>query len=318
MSFSSRHKLKTTIRTTLLMSMMALPTVASAHTQHKVEHHEKHSVKETHHHKQQHVSEPKHKHVEKHEHHQVQSHKIVAKAAHHTSHAHHTAREHEHKPETAHHENHQKHTSASTKHDHHRVKEAKHHELKESKHHVTHTIKHVSHHDAHKHAVKHTHHHQVPRKHVVPVDYYTTKGHYGHHRSVWSSLMHFRLTSHFKSKIWHSYEHWAHTPYRYGGTTHRGIDCSAFVGRVFSEVFHIHLPRTSLEQVKLGFKVKKENAHYGDLVFFKTDGGHHHVGVYLDHGRFVNATSSRGVAVSNINHPYWRKRLWQIRRLVAA
>ncbi|WP_233217755.1 C40 family peptidase [Photobacterium sp. GB-36] len=125
-----------------------------------------------------------------------------------------------------------------------------------------------------------------------------------------------RLSQKWRAKIWHAYSHWAHTPYLYGGNSHHGIDCSAFVRRVFNEVYHVHLPRTTLQQVKLGYKVRKENLHYGDLVFFKTSGWHHHVGIYLDHGRFVNATSSRGVAISNINHPYWRKRLWQIRRLV--
>ncbi|EAR53211.1 putative lipoprotein NlpC [Photobacterium sp. SKA34] len=192
-------------------------------------------------------------------------------------------------------------------------------------HHNSHNIEHKhsetskhseKHHVVHKSHYSHSSHHASQKKHKIPVDYYTLKGHYLHHKSFWSDVRNFKLPQKWRSKIWHAYSHWAHTPYLYGGNTHHGIDCSAFVRRVFDEVYHVHLPRTTLQQVKLGYKVRKENLHFGDLVFFKTSGWHHHVGIYLDHGRFLNATSSRGVAISNINHPYWRKRLWQIRRLV--
>lgn len=153
--------------------------------------------------------------------------------------------------------------------------------------------------------------------HTSSDGYYLPSGNYIHRSHIKPAVKHHHLSSKTRSKILHSYHRWEHTPYRYGGTTHRGIDCSAFVGKVFREVFKIHLPRTSMQQVKLGFKVKRENAHFGDLVFFKTGDWHHHVGIYLDHGRFINATSSRGVAISNLNHKYWRHRFWQIRRLVA-
>ena len=196
------------------------------------------------------------------------------------------------------------------------TKTPKHSEKHET--HLTHhsTKNRVAHKSHYSHHLSHSSHYTSAKKHKIPVDYYTLKGHYLHHKSFWSDVRNLKLPLKWRSKIWHAYSHWAHTPYLYGGNTHHGIDCSAFVRRVFAEVYHVHLPRTTLQQVKLGFKVKKENLHYGDLVFFKTGGWHHHVGIYLDHGRFVNATSSRGVAISNINHPYWRKRLWQIRRLV--
>lgn len=189
------------------------------------------------------------------------------------------------------------------------------HDAKHEQHHV-HLTYHVHHKTRDSHHLGHSRHQESTKKHKIPIDYYTLKGHYEHHQSFWSELAHFKLSEKWRSKIWHAYSHWAHTPYLYGGNSHHGIDCSAFVRRVFDEVYHVHLPRTTLQQVKLGYKVRKENLHYGDLVFFKTGSWHHHVGIYLDHGRFVNATSSRGVAISNINRPYWRKRLWQIRRLI--
>lgn len=199
---------------------------------------------------------------------------------------------------------------------HHNSHNIEHKNSKTAKHSEKHETHHVTHKSHYSHRLSHSSHHASTKKHKIPVDYYTLKGHYVHHKSFWSDVRYLRLPQKWRSKIWRAYSHWAHTPYLYGGNSHHGIDCSAFVRRVFDEVYHVHLPRTTLQQVKLGYKVKKENLHYGDLVFFKTGGWHHHVGIYLDHGRFVNATSSRGVAISNINHPYWRKRLWQIRRLV--
>ncbi|KJF83142.1 peptidase P60 [Photobacterium angustum] len=252
-SYRLKNLLKAKLKKTLLLSLIALPITASAHT-----------------HSENHIRLNK-KHNSNTYHHVV---------------THHNSHNIEHK----------------------NSKTAKHSEKHET-HHVTHKSHYL-------HRLSHSSHHASTKKHKIPVDYYTLKGHYVHHKSFWSDVRNLRLPQKWRSKIWHAYSHWAHTPYLYGGNSHHGIDCSAFVRRVFDEVYHVHLPRTTLQQVKLGYKVKKENLHYGDLVFFKTGGWHHHVGIYLDHGRFVNATSSRGVAISNINHPYWRKRLWQIRRLV--
>ncbi|PSV50836.1 C40 family peptidase [Photobacterium sp. GB-3] len=270
-SYRLKNVLKAKLRKTLLLSLIALPITAFAHT-----------------HSEHHVELDK-------KHHSNIHHHVVT---HHYSHN----IEHKHSKTPKHSEKHETHHAHSTHHS--------------TNHHVAHKS-HYSHHDSHsRYHDSHSRHHVSARRHRIPVDYYTLKGHYVHHRSFWSDVRNLRLSQKWRSKIWHAYSHWAHTPYLYGGNSHHGIDCSAFVRRVFNEVYHVHLPRTTLQQVKLGYKVRKQNLHYGDLVFFKTSGWHHHVGIYLDHGRFVNATSSRGVAISNINHPYWRKRLWQIRRLV--
>ncbi|HSP57026.1 MAG TPA: NlpC/P60 family protein, partial [Halomonas sp.] len=64
------------------------------------------------------------------------------------------------------------------------------------------------------------------------------------------------------------HERWAGTPYQLGGTTGRGVDCSALVQNIFSESFHYDLPRTTGEQVELGEVVERSQLQAGDLVFF--------------------------------------------------
>lgn len=111
-------------------------------------------------------------------------------------------------------------------------------------------------------------------------------------------------------RLYRFIDEWLHTPYLWGGSTKRGIDCSAFVQRLYADVYDIDVPRTSIEQFFTGrveaFK-NKEFLHEGDLVFFKTIQGTivSHVGFYLSNHRFVNA-SSKGVSIGNLEDPYWK------------
>ena len=101
------------------------------------------------------------------------------------------------------------------------------------------------------------------------------------------------------------------TPYRYGGTTRNGIDCSAFVRSVF-ETFNMNLPRVSADQAKEGQRISTDEAREGDLVFFATRGGGRvsHVGIV--HGRnesgvltFIHSSTSQGVIITPLNDSYW-------------
>lgn len=94
-------------------------------------------------------------------------------------------------------------------------------------------------------------------------------------------------------------------PYVFGGTTPNGFDCSGYVRYVFSNA-GIYLPRMADEQYAVGSFVSMNELTAGDLVFFSTyEAGPSHVGIYLGNGNFINASSSRGVAIDSLNSSYW-------------
>ena len=94
-------------------------------------------------------------------------------------------------------------------------------------------------------------------------------------------------------------------PYVFGGTSPSGFDCSGYVRYVFANA-GIYLPRTADAQYEVGMPVSRGELIPGDLVFFSTyDYGASHVGIYLGDGSFINASSSRGVAVDSLYSSYW-------------
>lgn len=101
---------------------------------------------------------------------------------------------------------------------------------------------------------------------------------------------------------------WWGTPYKIGGMTQRGVDCSAFVQTVMAGSYELALPRTAKEQKDLSTPVARENLREGDLVFFNTRGGVSHVGIYLHNNKFVHASTSGGVTISDLSEAYWAKR----------
>ena len=94
-------------------------------------------------------------------------------------------------------------------------------------------------------------------------------------------------------------------PYVFGGTTPSGFDCSGYVRYVFAGA-DIYLPRTADAQYEVGMPVSRGELVPGDLVFFSTyEYGPSHVGIYLGDGSFINASSSRGVAIDSLYSGYW-------------
>ncbi len=84
-------------------------------------------------------------------------------------------------------------------------------------------------------------------------------------------------------------------PYKYGGETVRGLDCSAFVKKIY-DIFDVQLPRSAREQFMVGNKISKEELAVGDLVFFKTKRYVKyptHVGIYIGDGNFIHSSSTR-------------------------
>lgn len=100
------------------------------------------------------------------------------------------------------------------------------------------------------------------------------------------------------------------TPYRYGGMTRNGIDCSAFVLSVFGAAAGLSLPRVAASQSQEGERVEKENLQKGDLIFFSHGRRISHVGIVesVDENgevKFIHAATSKGVMISSLNDSYW-------------
>jgi len=91
-----------------------------------------------------------------------------------------------------------------------------------------------------------------------------------------------------QKKLLTAYSHWKGTKYALGGDSKKGIDCSALTRRVYREVYKKELPRVAAQQVKTGRKTN-------------------HTTVYVGNTLFINASSSKGVVMSSLKSPYWKK-----------
>ena len=107
-------------------------------------------------------------------------------------------------------------------------------------------------------------------------------------------------------------------PYRFGGTTLWGLDCSGFVQKTFA-FLNLGLPRTAREQFREGIKISKAELSAGDLVFFRTRAKFaSHVGIYLGANRFIHASShDRKVTIGSLDEPYYMKHYLGAKRLLA-
>jgi cell wall-associated NlpC family hydrolase len=107
-------------------------------------------------------------------------------------------------------------------------------------------------------------------------------------------------------------------PYRLGGSSVTGLDCSAFVKKIY-DIFSITLPRTAFEQSRVGLSVPRSDLAVGDLIFFNTRRAFGHVGIYIGNNEFVHASSlNRKVRVDNLDTPYFDKRFVRAVRLKGA
>ncbi len=111
------------------------------------------------------------------------------------------------------------------------------------------------------------------------------------------------------TSLYNFIDEWYGTHYRMGGTTKKGIDCSAFSGTLLSTIYSFDVPRTAREQYKICEHINKDDLMPGDLVFFNTRGhGVSHVGVYLTGNHFVHSSSSEGVKISSLDDAYYAKK----------
>lgn len=103
---------------------------------------------------------------------------------------------------------------------------------------------------------------------------------------------------------------WIGVPYRGGGDSKRGTDCSGFTYQVYRKVYRTQIPRNTEELKAACSKVSKRNLREGDLLFFASNRSRKkvaHVGIYLKNGKFVHASTSKGVIVSRLSEDYYTK-----------
>ncbi|MDD4346580.1 MAG: NlpC/P60 family protein [Desulfitobacteriaceae bacterium] len=106
------------------------------------------------------------------------------------------------------------------------------------------------------------------------------------------------------------------TPYRYGGSSPNGFDCSGFTQYIFRQL-QVSINRTAASQYNNGFSVSKANLIPGDLVFFNTSGGISHVGIYAGNGQFIHSSSARGkVIYSALSTGYYAQTFVGARRII--
>ncbi|VAW62801.1 hypothetical protein MNBD_GAMMA09-23 [hydrothermal vent metagenome] len=117
-----------------------------------------------------------------------------------------------------------------------------------------------------------------------------------------------------QKKLYAQYNDWRGVKYRIGGNSKKGIDCSGFVHLTYKQQFNKNVPRTTQLLARKGKQVKRKNIRPGDAVFFKTGLSIRHVGIYVGEGKFLHASTSRGVMISELKNPYWQKSYWMSRR----
>ena len=117
-------------------------------------------------------------------------------------------------------------------------------------------------------------------------------------------------------KLFHFVYDWIGTPYRFGGSSRRGIDCSAFTKELYSQVFNMDIERSSRDIFSMVSPVRRDDLKEGDLVFFKIHSRRiSHVGIYLGNNRFAHA-SSRGVAISSLDDAYYSRYFYRGGRML--
>ncbi|WP_191556061.1 C40 family peptidase [Metabacillus idriensis] len=110
-----------------------------------------------------------------------------------------------------------------------------------------------------------------------------------------------------KSNITTTAKKYLNVPYKWGGMSPKGFDCSGYLNYVVKESTGKKLPRTVADIYKQGVKVSSPKA--GDLVFFETyKTGASHAGIYIGNNQFIHSSSSKGVTITSMNNSYWSER----------
>lgn len=107
---------------------------------------------------------------------------------------------------------------------------------------------------------------------------------------------------------------WIGTPYRYGGSSRKGIDCSGFVMNVMNQWQGIQLPHSAKQTYRFGKSISRSDLEPGDVVFFGSAFSITHNGIYVGNGQFAHASTSRGVMYEELKNSYWSPKYQGARR----
>ena len=127
-------------------------------------------------------------------------------------------------------------------------------------------------------------------------------------KDYFGQIMGVALSATSNLKLYQFIYDWIGTPYRLGGTSKKGIDCSGFAYQLYSKVFNTVIGSNSRNIYSMVNPVSKSELDEGDLVFFKIGSRSiTHMGVYMGNNKFAHASSSKGVMISDLNEPYWKR-----------
>lgn len=111
----------------------------------------------------------------------------------------------------------------------------------------------------------------------------------------------------YNEKLYSCIDGWIGVKYKWGGNDKSGVDCSGFTNAVYREVYNYQLKRSAYDIIKECAEINKPDLAEGDLVFFDISSKNSHIGIYLANNKFVHASTSKGVMISDINEAYWTK-----------
>jgi hypothetical protein len=120
----------------------------------------------------------------------------------------------------------------------------------------------------------------------------------------------------FQPRLWETAERWLGTPYRFSGRSRKGVSCSGLVSLIFNDVFGVDLAGSSRTMFDKVVQIPRNALMESDLIFFKIRRNRiSHVGIYLGNNKFLHASRSSGVVISDLDEPYYRKYFFAAGRL---
>lgn len=109
-----------------------------------------------------------------------------------------------------------------------------------------------------------------------------------------------------RAQLLKHFRHWEGVPYRYGGNSYDGVDCSGFVHIMFDRALGKEVPRSTELLSRIRNRVSRRDLRAGDIIIFHIPHAGLHAGIYVGNGEFIHASKSRGVMRSRLNNPYWQ------------